>query len=165
VTALEVARAHARDRAALAGRIRQEFAAAWSAVDPARISASWSARIATLLDLLTGAQRFAAGSANRYLTDVLDGQGLDPAADGFLEASALAGFASDGRNLASLLAQPGIAAKVALAQGVTIDRAMAAGGATAELIGHTQVADAGRVADQVALTARPRATGSATQRQ
>lgn len=159
MSVLEVARAHARDRAALAERIRREFALAWSAVDPARISESWSARIATLLELLTGAQRLAASTADGYLADVLDEQGINPAADGFLEASALAGVASDGRPLASLLAQPGITAKVAIAQGATIDRAMAAGGALAELIGHTQVADAGRVADQVALTARPRATG------
>lgn len=159
MSVLEVARAHARDRVALAERIRREFALAWTAVDPARISESWAARIATLLSLLTGAQRLAADSADRYLSDVLDEQGLDPVADGSIGASALAGIASDGRPLASLLAQPGITAKVALAQGATIDRAMAAGGALAELIGHTQVADAGRVADQVALTARPRATG------
>lgn len=159
MSVLEAARAHARDRAALAERIRREFALAWSAVDPARISESWSARIATLLSLLTGAQRLAASTADGYLADVLDEQGINPAADGFLEASALAGVASDGRPLASLLAQPGITAKVAIAQGATIDRAMAAGGALAELIGHTQVADAGRVADQVALTARPQVTG------
>jgi hypothetical protein len=159
VSALEVARVHARERASLAERIRAEFAAAWAAVDPARISESWSARIATLLGLLTGAQRLAAGSADRYLTDVLREQDLDPFTDGALEASALAGIASDGRDLASLIAQPGIVAKVALARGEPLARAMAAGGATAELIGHTQVADAGRVADQVALTARPQATG------
>jgi hypothetical protein len=159
VSALEVATEHARQRATLAGRIQREFAAAWAAVDPARISESWSARIATLLGLLTGAQRLAAGSADRYLADILDAQGLDPFTDGALEAAALAGIASDGRDLASLIAQPGITAKVALSQGYSLRYAMAAGGATAELIGHTQVADAGRVADQVALAARPQATG------
>jgi hypothetical protein len=159
VSVLEVAAAHARERAILADQIRAEFAGAWAAVDPARISESWSARIAPLLGLLTGGQRLAAGRADAYLAEALDEQGLDPFTDGILEASALAGVASDGRDLATLLAQPGITAKVAIAQGATVDRAMAAGGALAELIGHTQVADAGRVADQVALTARPQATG------
>jgi hypothetical protein len=159
VSVLEVARAHARDRAKLAERIRREFAAVWSAVDPARISESWSARVPTLLLLLIGAQRIAAGQADTYLSAVLAEQDIDPMAEGVLNASALAGIASDGRPLETLLAQPGIVAKVALAQGATVERAMAAGGATAELIGHTQVADAGRVADQVALTARPQATG------
>ena len=159
MSALEVARAHARERASLAERIRREFGAAWAAVDPARISESWSARIAVLLGLLTGAQQIAVGSADRYLSDVLGEQGLDPTAEGVLSAAALAGIAADGRDLASLIAQPGITAKVALGQGATLDRAMAAGGGLAELIGHTQVADAGRVADQVALTVRTQATG------
>lgn len=159
MTALEVATDHARQRRTLAGRVRREFAAAWSAVDPARISESWSARIAVLVSLLTRAQRVAAGQADDYLSQVLDAQGVDASADGALEVAALTGVASDGRDLASLVAQPGIVAKVALARGATLARAMAAGGATAELIGHTQVADAGRVADQVALTSRPLATG------
>ena len=159
MSALEVARAHARRRSGLASRIRREFAEAWRAVDPARISESWSARISTLTGLLVGAQRLAADAADPYLDDVLDAQGVDPATDSALEAVALTGLASDGRDLASLVAQPGIVALVALARGDSLKRAMAAGGATAELIGHTQVADAGRVADQVALTARPLATG------
>lgn len=154
-----MARAHARDRANLAERIRREFALAWALVDPARISESWSARIATLFGLTTGAQRLAADQADAYLDAILDAQGIGPDAEGVLNATALAGIASDGRPLETLLAQPGIVAKVALARGETIDRAMAAGGATAELIGHTQVADAGRVADQVALTARTQASG------
>lgn len=159
MSVLEVARAHARDRANLAERIRREFALAWALVDPARISESWSARIATLFGLTTGAQRLAADQADAYLDAILDAQGIGPDAEGVLNATALAGIASDGRPLETLLAQPGIVAKVALARGETIDRAMAAGGATAELIGHTQVADAGRVADQVALTARTQASG------
>jgi hypothetical protein len=159
MSALEVAQAHARERATLAERIRREFAAAWAAVDPARISESWSARIAMLLPLLTGAQRLAASRSDAYLAAVLDEQGINPATEGRVDPSALAGVASDGRDLASLIAQPAIVTKVALARGEPLARAMAVGRATAELIGHTQVADAGRVADQVALAARPQATG------
>jgi hypothetical protein len=70
-----------------------------------------------------------------------------------------AAVTADGRPLESLLAQPGITAKVALSSGATLDRAMAAGNGLAQLIAHTQVADAGRVADQVALTSRRHATG------
>lgn len=159
MSALEVATAHARRRRVLAGRVREEFAAAWAAVNPARISESWSARIGGLLGLLTGAQRTAAGQADAYLAAVLDEQGISSAGEGDVSAPALAGVASDGRDLASLIAQAGIVVKVSLSRGDTIERAMAAGGATAELIGHTQVADAGRVADQVALAARPQASG------
>lgn len=156
---LEVASGHARERADLAGRVRQEFAAAWSAVDPARISESWASRIGVLLGLLMAAQHAAAGSADRYLAAVLAEQGLDAAPAGIVDPASLSGVASDGRDLASLLALAGVTAKVSLSRGAAVDRAMASGGALAELIGHTQVADAGRIADQVALTAQPQASG------
>jgi hypothetical protein len=112
-----------------------------------------------LLVWLIGGQRTAVQSADRYVTEVLDVQGINPAAAGRLNVDSLIGVASDGRRLESLLAQPGITAKVALSQGATIERAMAGGGALAELIAHTQIADAGRVADSVSLTARPAASG------
>jgi hypothetical protein len=159
VTARQVAAEHARSRARLAERLQQEARAAWSYVDPARISETWRPQIGRLLLLITGGQHAAAVSADRYVTEVLATQGINPATEGRLDAAALAGVASDGRNLESLLAQPGIIAKVALANGATLDRAMATGSALAQLIAHTQVADAGRVADGVALATRRHATG------
>lgn len=154
MSALEVAVAHARFRARIAELLRREARTAWAAVDPARIGESWAIQIPRLLTLLTGAQHAAAVTADRYVTEVLVEQGINPATEGRVDVTALTGIASDGRPLESLLAQPGITAKVALSTGTTLERAMAGGGALAELIAHTQVADAGRVADQVALTAR-----------
>lgn len=159
MTARQVAAEHARNRARLAERLQQEARAAWSYVDPARISETWRPQIGRLLLLVTGGQHAAAVSADRYVTEVLATQGINPATEGRLDAAALSGVASDGRNLESLLAQPGIVAKVALSNGATLDRAMATGGALAQLIAHTQVADAGRVADGVALATRRHATG------
>lgn len=140
-------------------RLRAEAAQAWARVDPAHISESWLTQIGRLMLLLTGGQHAAAVSADRYVAEVLAEQGINPAAEGRLDATALSGIASDGRPLESLLARPGITAKMALADGVTLDRAMAAGGALAQLIAHTQVADAGRIADGVALTGRREAPG------
>lgn len=154
MSALDVAARHARERAALAELVRRQAAAAWAAVDSTRISETWAGQIGRLLLVLTAAQRAAAGSADDYLTAVLDAQGIDPAGQGSVVAAALSGVASDGRPLETLLAQPGITAKVALSRGATTEQAMASGRALAELIAHTQVADAGRVADQVALTTR-----------
>jgi hypothetical protein len=159
MSALEVAADHARSRTRLAERLRLEARAAWTAVDPARISETWAMQIPRLLLIVTGGQHAAAVTADRYVTEVLVEQGIGPAAGGRLDAASLSGIASDGRPLESLLAQPGITAKVALAGGETIERAMAAGNALAQLIAHTQVADAGRVADGVALTSRRHATG------
>jgi hypothetical protein len=154
MSALEVAADHARSRARLAEKLRLEARESWAQVDPARISETWARQIPRLMLLLTGGQHAAAVSADRYVTEVLVEQGINPATEGRLDAASLSRIASDGRPLESLLAQPGITAKVALAGGETIERAMAAGNALAQLIAHTQVADAGRVADQVALTSR-----------
>lgn len=159
MSALEVAHDHARSRARLAERLRVEARQAWAAVNPARISETWAGQIPRLLLVLTGGQHAAAATADRYVAEALVEQGINPATEGRVASSALAGIASDGRSLESLLAQPGIAAKVALSGGATLERAMAAGGGLAELIAHTQVADAGRVADQVALTTRRHVSG------
>lgn len=159
MSALQVAAEHQRSRARLAEKLRVEARDAWAAVNPAHISESWAMQIPRLLLLLTGGQHAAAVSADRYVTEMLAEQGINPATQGRLDAAALAGIASDGRSLESLLAQPGIVAKVGLSNGVALDRAMAAGGVLAELVGHTQVADAGRVADGAALASRPHATG------
>jgi hypothetical protein len=159
MSALQVAAEHARSRARLAAKLRLEAREAWARVDPAHISETWAQQIPRLLLILTGGQHAAAVTADRYVAEALLEQGINPATEGRLDASALSGIAADGRPLESLLAQPGIAAKVALSGGQTLERAMASGGALAELIGHTQVADAGRVADQVAITARRHATG------
>lgn len=157
--ALEVAGRHARRRARLAEQARRAAQAAWDRVDPQRISQSWAAQVPALLAVITAGQVAAAETADAYLDDVLAAQGVDPAAEGGVRPSALAGVASDGRPLASLLAEAGIAVKVALSQRASLPRAMASGGFLAQLIAHTQVADAGRVADQVALTARQGAGG------
>jgi hypothetical protein len=159
VTAREVAAAHVRSRERLAERLRLEARNAWAAVDPARISETWARQIPRLLALVTGGQHAAASSADRYVTEALVSQGLNPATAGRLDAASLAGVASDGRRLETLLARPGIVTKMALAQGATLDRAMAFGGALTELVAHTQVADAGRAADGVALATRPHAGG------
>jgi hypothetical protein len=148
VPAREVALRHARERARLAERLRSEARRAWRAVDPASIAATWRTQLPQLLAALIAGQRAAAATADGYL----DAQELPGAAR--VNPSGFTGVASDGRDLQSLLALPAIVALTGLAQGYPLERAMAAGGALAELAAHTQVADAGRTADQVGLVAR-----------
>jgi hypothetical protein len=148
VPALEVAARHARDRARLAARLRREARLAWRQVDPGRISATWAAQIPALLAALTAGQRAAASTADGYL----DAQDLPGEAR--VNPAAFAGVASDGRDLRSLFAMPGIVTLEAIAAGHSLARAMAAGGALAELAAHTQVADAGRVADLTGMAGR-----------
>lgn len=147
--ALEVAARHARQRARLAARLRREARAAWRRVDPARISETWAAQLPQLLSSLVAGQYAAASTADGYLNAVGQADaGIQVKADAF------AGIASDGRDLRTLFAIPGIVTKTAIADGYPLARAMAAGGALAELAAHTQVADAGRAADQAGMVGR-----------
>jgi hypothetical protein len=148
VPAVEVATRHARDRARLAAKLRREARLAWRQVDPAKISATWAVQIPALLAALTAGQRAAASTADGYL----DAQDLP--GDARVNPAAFAGVASDGRDLRSLFAMPGIVTLEAIAEGRPLNRAMAAGGALAELAAHTQVADAGRVADLTGMAGR-----------
>lgn len=157
--AVEAARAHAVERARLAARVGAQMRAEFATIDRARISESWAARLGRVFALVTGGQRMAADAADGYLAASLAEQGLDSAAVGAVETRALSGVASDGRGLLSLLSRPAVLAKYTLARGGSVPRAVAAGGALAEMIGRTQIADAGRAADQVALTARPAVSG------
>jgi hypothetical protein len=94
-------------------------------------------------------QRAAASTADDYL----DAQKL-PEAGTHVNPDAFSGVASDGRDLATLFALPGIITLKAIADGHPLQRAMAAGGALAELAAHTQIADAGRIADLTGMVGR-----------
>lgn len=159
MSAQTVALSHYRSRRRLADALAAEARRLWQQVDRARISASWDELTGRLLIVTMGAQRAAASAADGYLEAVLAEQGISAAAEGRVAAGALADVASDGRPLLSLLRQPAITTLVGLDQGATQVRALAAGQATLDMIVRTQVADAGRVADQLALTARPAAQG------
>ncbi|MEU4640836.1 hypothetical protein [Micromonospora sp. NPDC023814] len=156
---VEVAARHARRQVALARRAALEVARLWARVDRQVIAASWAASVPAAVQVLGSAQAIAAASSSVYLDDLLGEYGLDPAPEGRVVAEAFAGVASDGRDLAGLLHQPAITALTALKGGASEARAMAAGRFTADMIVRSQVADAGRVADGVALAVRPQLSG------
>jgi hypothetical protein len=131
----------------------------WRDIDPGRIDATWARLLPELLVALAGAQRAAAQAADGYLDTILEQQDVGTASAGRLRLAALSGTAADGRPLDALLWQPTIAAKVAIGSGATPARALATGYANLDMIVRTEVADAGRIADQIALTARRQATG------
>ncbi|ROT29859.1 hypothetical protein [Micromonospora sp. HM5-17] len=150
---------HYRMRRRLADAVARAARREWRRLAVADLSGSWDALLPRLLVVLAGAQRAAAAMADGYLDRVLAAQEVDAAAEGAVVASALAGVASDGRELASLLREPVITAKSAIGRGATPVRALATGYAHLDMIVRTQVADAGRAADQVALVARRAASG------
>lgn len=158
MSAQSVGLAHYRARQQLANAITRAAARLWSKVDPADVSRSWLRLMPQLFAALTVAQRTAAAAAPEYVAEVLSAQGL--AANTVpLVPAALSGIASDGLPLDTLLVQPAFSTLSALAQGASRDQAMAVGSSALRLIVRTQVEDAGRVADGVAIVGQRVETG------
>lgn len=157
MTVIEVARRHYERRQFLAGAAARRAGVMWGRLDRDDLSGSWLRSAPDLAALVVTAQLTAAALADPYLDGVLAEQGVDP--DGLrVNPAALAGTASDGRPLATLLHQPVIETKVR-ARSQPFDRAFASGLASVQRIVATQVQDAGRVADGVAAMGRPRVQG------
>lgn len=157
--AADVALAHYRRQKMIAARVARDLARLWVSIDRSNIAHSWAALVPSATATVAGGQLLAAQDASSYTADVLAAQGVDVAAEGRLIPSAFAGVASDGRPLETLLYQPVISALTTIGQGASPARALAAGRLHLDLLARTQVADAGRVADGVALAATPQATG------
>lgn len=159
MSAEQVARLHYGARLLIVEALAQIALRLWRTVDPDRIAESWTAQLVELVTLTTATQVAAARAADGYLDDVLSEQGISPTSRARVAPSAFAGIASDGRPLASLLYQPVISTLAAIGTGVGVDDALVRGHSDLDTIVRTQVADAGRAADQVALAVRPPAAG------
>lgn len=156
--ALDLAREHYAERQDIVGEVVHAGLGMWQQVQPADLTTSWSRFMGRLAVVLRGGQLAAAASADEFADGVLEEQGARPRRAGRTRAGAFTGIASNGRDLDSLLLNPVIAAKVAIRKGDSLDRALGSGQASLAMMLRTQVADAGRVADGVAIAARPRIT-------
>lgn len=160
MTVVDTARAHQAERADVAAAAVERAFALWSTLEVARLSESFDDGVGDRLFVqVSVAQLTAASSADPFVSLALADQGASTAAVGVTVPRALAGVASDGRDLTSLLYQPVITAKRQIAGGLSPAAAFEVGRAELGMIVGTQVADAGRVADAVATVARPAATG------
>jgi hypothetical protein len=161
VTASEqVAQQHYAQQVAIASGVAGTVGGFWSQLDLADLARSWASGIgARIVALVTGGQLLAARQADPYLARALAAQGVPGGTDTRVIPAALAGIASDGRDLASLLFEPVITVKQQIGQGIAPPVAKAAGAVQLDMIVRTQIADAGRVADGVGITARPQVTG------
>lgn len=126
----------------------------WRQIDRGDISGSWEELSPRLVAAVTDAQTQSARLADPYLDDVLAAEDADPAAAGRVVPGSLAGIASDGRPLISLLYQPVIDWKVRMLAGQSAQEAFRGSLASALRITSTQVADAGRGATGVAMAGR-----------
>lgn len=160
MNALELAHQQYVARQLLARRAVLATRRAWRQVDPAAIRATWATQVGpAVTQIVTGAQREAASTADAYTQAMLRLQGQPETAEGNLDPAAFSGTASDGRDLASLLELSNMYALEQIKQGATARQGLSVGGSwLAQTVG-LQVLDAGRVANGVALTSRPHVSG------
>ena len=151
MSATSVALAHYRRRAARARALERQAAQLWSGVDRANIAQSWADLMPRLLVVLTAMQQAEAAESDAYVALAMAEQGDEVSPGERIVPESWSGLASDGRPLDTLLMQPVITAKTALQGGRSLAEAMAAGQAALQMIVGTQVSDAGRTADQVAM--------------
>lgn len=153
-TALAVAEAHQAQQAQQRARAVALILAAWATLDTEDMVRSWindvGQRIYVLLSLV---QRILASDAGPFVRQSLDAEGVDLAGLSDVNPDNFAGIASDGRDLESLLAGAVIRARIRIRRGQSTAEAMEAGALFLRAVANTQLSDAGRAADQVAIIA------------
>jgi hypothetical protein len=127
---------------------------AWSRVESANVAASWIPALASLVPVVEKAQRRAAFEGATYSAMTLAQQSDYTAPDAFVDVDAFAGYASDGRALGSLLAQPALGVQALLDGGMPRDLALQSGLDALGRMLSTQVADAGRQAGGIDVASR-----------
>lgn len=125
----------------------------WRRLDDDNLTASWASQLSDLEALLQQAQTRSAEGANSYVADVLSAQGVTSRPTAEVRSEAFSGLASDGRPLRSLLERPLITVFRSIRDGSPVRLAKAHGEFSLRRIVETQIEDAGRVADGVAVAA------------
>lgn len=148
-----LAERRALNRLRLSHSVAAKGRSLWRKLDPAHLD-GWAVDAAQLYSVVSTAQKAQAETADEFVTAVLAswGENIDPAGD--VVPGSLTGIASDGRGLASLLFRPVVTTKTYIGAGLPVDQSMARGQAHLDAILRTQVSDAGRVADGMAVATR-----------
>lgn len=149
MTAADVVARFQADEQRLAASTAAATARRWSAVDPDRIVDSWAALSAGTVEIVAASQIRAAERGSSYTLEVLAAQGDTPQPAGRINARSLAGVASDGRPLDTLLSVPATTAVGRIGGGMAADDALMLGRRQLATIVATQVLDAARVGSSV----------------
>lgn len=128
----------------------------WAALDPDALSASWRHVGSRLVAVLAAGQAAAAAEASDYIDQAVRAQGVDPDPQGRVEPEAFAGWAADGRPLDTLMLRTLITTKEGLGRGLGIGDALGLGGNLLSMYMATEVGDAGRSGEGVAMHASRR---------
>lgn len=147
---LRLARLHRARQQHLAAGAVQQVRRRWGLLNPANLAASWQAIAAAVTAVVTAYQAEAARGADSYVAAAVTLTGATPNPAGQVVTAALAGVASDGRDLAGLLGFPEFEVEAFVDQGMPAEQALLVGGRHMDRIVQTQVQDAARVATGVA---------------
>lgn len=135
-------------QAAQARRVRltaNEIQRLWGQLDRRDLSGSWAASVGPqIVRAITAGQLATAAAADRYVDDVVDSEGGDPARAGRVRAEAFAGAAADGRPLDSLMLLSLITTKQGIAGGLSVDDALMRGLNQALRLGSSEAMQSGR---------------------
>lgn len=149
----QIARTYQRQQRSIILSVVAAVLGLWKRLDEHNLTLSWQTGIGPqMVEMVMRAQLAAAAAAPAYLEELAAAQGVSADLDA-LVPSALSGVASDGRPLESLLYQPIILFKRILTAGKQPEEAMRQATNFMALIASTQVADAGRGAVNVGITA------------
>jgi hypothetical protein len=152
-TSEDLAKAYQRAQAQRATAATRAAVAQFNTLNEHALTESWAAGVGQSIEAtITAAQLAAASAAAPYVAGLAEAQGGIPAPS-LLAAGALAGIASDGRPLRSLLFLPILLVKRLIGEGMALPDAMRQGRNRMALIAKTQVADAGRAATTVEMVA------------
>lgn len=157
----DLSRSYYAAQIALVNSISVFVLALWALVDPLKPTSSWiGQRIGERLFVATSTgQLSAARGAEQFVTRAVQAQAVTPDPKALVQPKALAGIASDGRQLDTLLVQPLIQNEYALSKGATPEAAHALGRNSLDTIVTTQVADAARAANATAMATEPAVEG------
>ena len=153
MTVAEVAAIHQQAQKNTAVVTTAAVMASWSQVDPRRIVDSWAEQVPSVSARVAAGQMEAAERGARYVPNVTREQGIEPDPEGRVRTARLAGVASDGRPLETLLGLPAVQTVNRIGRGQSPPSALAQGRKMLGLLASTQVFDAGRVSTAVGMTA------------
>jgi hypothetical protein len=141
----------------LAQAVVARISAIWSGLDPANILASLQAdQGGAILDAVVAGQLTAAQGAQAFVMQAMAARNAAAPLLAQARPEALAGIASDGRSLATLLFQPAITTFTAFKAGMGEEAAALVGMNQMARMVSTQIADASRAATQVSMVTHRR---------
>lgn len=141
---------------AIAAATASATLAAWREADTERLVESWIRIVAARAwRIVTLGQTLAAQRARRYVRRAAAVYPSPPVHRGESVPERLAAIAADGRRLDTLLQQPAVTVAREVREGRPRREAMTIGTTQLDMIVRTEVADAGRVATGVEITATP----------